>query len=326
MKIIKAISDFNKIKQGCVLTIGNFDGVHLGHQRILRAVRKIAEKRNVESVVMTFEPHPVTILYPEKAPRVLTPLALKIDLLKDYPDDCVIVLQDSKDLLSLSPEDFIDKFLLQTIKPSVIVEGEDFNFGIDRRGNVQTLKDLGAEKGFEVAVVPPEKVKLAMGQSIRVSSTMIRYMLESGHVSDAAMALSRPYRLIGRIVPGKGRGKQLGFPTLNMQRPEQVIPAEGVYAGFVEIADYEQRLLQSQQRIPSVFSIGQARTFADEHPLLIEAHLLVKQVDNMTDKWMAMDFLGRLRSQHKFSTPEALAKQIAKDCETAKKILIDKQQ
>lgn len=326
MKIIKAISDFHKIKQGCVLTIGNFDGVHLGHQRILKAVRKIAEQRNVESVVMTFEPHPVAILHPEKAPRVLTPLALKIDLLKDYADDCVIVLEDSKDLLSLSPEDFIDKLLIQTIKPSLIVEGEDFNFGVDRQGNVQTLKDLGAEKDFEVAVVPPEKVQLAMGQSIRVSSTMIRYMLESGHVSDAAVALSRLYRLMGRIVPGKGRGKQLGFPTLNMQKPEQVIPAEGVYAGFVEISDSEEQLLQEQQRIPSVFSIGQARTFADEYPLLIEAHLLVKQVDNMTDKWMAMDFLGRLRSQHKFSTPEALAKQIAKDCETAKKILTDKQQ
>jgi riboflavin kinase/FMN adenylyltransferase len=155
---------------------------------------------------------------------------------------------------------------------------------------------------------------------------MIRYMLESGHVSDAAVALSRPYRLIGRIIPGKGRGKQLGFPTLNMQKPKQVIPAEGVYAGFVGIADYEEQLLQRQQRIPSVFSIGQARTFTDEHPLLIEAHLLVKQVDNMTDKWMAMDFLGRLRSQHKFSTPEALAKQIAKDCETAKKMLTDRQQ
>jgi riboflavin kinase/FMN adenylyltransferase len=323
MKIIKAISDFHKIRQSCVLTVGNFDGVHLGHQRILKEVRKIAEQRNAESVVMTFEPHPVAILHPEKAPRVLTPLVLKIDLLKDYADDCVIVLEDSKDLLSLSPEDFIDKLLMQTIKPSLIVEGEDFNFGVDRQGNVQTLKDLGAKKDFEVAVVPPEKVQLAMGQSIRISSTMIRYMLESGHVSDAAIALSRPYRLIGRIVPGKGRGKQLGFPTLNMQRPKQVIPAEGVYAGFVEIADYEEQLLQRRQRIPSVFSIGQARTFVDEHPLLIEAHLLVKQVDNMTDKWMAMDFLGRLRSQHKFSTPEALARQIAKDCETAKKILTD---
>jgi riboflavin kinase/FMN adenylyltransferase len=326
MKIIKAISDFNKIKQGCVFTIGNFDGVHFGHQRILKEVRKIAEQRNAESVVMTFEPHPVAILHPEKAPYVLTPLALKIDLLKDYVDGCVIVLEDSKDLLSLSPEDFIDKLLIQTIKPSLIIEGEDFNFGVDRQGNVQTLKDLGAKKGFEVAVVPPEKVRLAMGQSIRVSSTMIRYMLESGHVSDAAVALSRPYRLIGRIIPGKGRGKQLGFPTLNMQKPKQVIPAEGVYAGFVGIADYEEQLLQRQQRIPSVFSIGQARTFTDEHPLLIEAHLLVKQVDNMTDKWMAMDFLGRLRSQHKFSTPEALAKQIAKDCETAKKMLTDRQQ
>jgi riboflavin kinase/FMN adenylyltransferase len=324
MKIISAISDFYKIKKGCVLTIGNFDGVHLGHQHILRAVGRIAGQRNLESVVMTFEPHPVAILNPEKAPGVLTPLSLKINLLKDYADDCLIVLEDSKELLNLSPEDFVEDFLMQTVRPSVVVEGEDFNFGARRQGNVKILKDIGAEKGFEVVVVSTKKAQLKTGQTIRVSSSIIRYMLESGHVSDAAVALSRPYRLMGRMVPGKGRGKQLGFPTLNMQKPEQVIPAEGVYAGFVEIADYEEQLRQEQQKIPSVFSIGQARTFSDEHPLLIEAHLLVKQVDNITDKWMAMDFLGRLRSQHKFSTPEALAKQIAKDCEEAKKMLTDK--
>jgi riboflavin kinase/FMN adenylyltransferase len=151
-------------------------------------------------------------------------------------------------------------------------------------------------------------------------------MLESGHVSEAAVALSRPYRLVERIVAGRGRGTQLGFPTLNMQKPKQIIPAEGVYAGFVEMADSQEQVLEKKDRLPAVFSIGQARTFGDEHPLLIEAHLLTRQVPETPDKWIAMDFVQRLRSQHKFTTPDELAKQIAKDCQTAKEILAVKRQ
>ena len=181
-------------------------------------------------------------------------------------------------------------------------------------------------------VVPPRQIELATGQILRVSSTIIRYMLEGGHVAEAAGALSRPYRLIGPIVSGWGRGRKLGFPTLNLGKPDQVIPAEGVYAGFVETAATEDELLQKQEHIPAVFSIGQARTFGDEHPLLIEAHLLtgakrdesrwgLGNVGDLTGRWMAMDFVEHLRSQHKFNTPEELVAQIAKDCEAAREAL-----
>ena len=146
-------------------------------------------------------------------------------------------------------------------------------------------------------------------------------MLEGGHIAEAALLLSRPYRLIGPIVSGWGRGRKLGFPTLNMSMPKQVIPAEGVYAGFVEMASAEQDLLREHQHIPAVFSIGQARTFGDEHPLLIEAHLLNGKVGDMTGRWMAMDFVQRLRSQHKFGSPEELVEQIARDCQEARTIL-----
>ena len=321
MKVLTARADFARARKGCVLTIGNFDGVHVGHQEILCTARRLAEESGTEMAVMTFDPHPVAVLRPEKAPGVLTPLPLKLHLLKDYADQCIIVLEDNRELLKLSPQDFVDEFLMATIQPSIIVEGDDFNFGADRAGDVNTLSRLGRERGFRVVVVPPKQIELATSQKVRVSSTIIRYMIESGHVGEAAEALSRPYRLIGPVVRGWGRGRKLGFPTLNMQKPKQIIPAEGVYAGLLEIADEEQQLLLEQRHWAAVFSIGQARTFGDQHPLLIEAHLLTGIVGDMTGKWMAMDFLQRLRSQHKFSTPQELVAQIGKDCEAARQVL-----
>ena len=156
---------------------------------------------------------------------------------------------------------------------------------------------------------------------VRVSSTMIRYMLESGHVADAAEALGRPYRLIEEIIPGRGIGKKLGFPTLNMKIPEQVIPSEGVYAGFVRIGKSIKDVLSSEKTFTAVYSIGQARTYGDENPLLIEAHLLEEDVTALAGDFMAMDFIQRIRSQHKFQTPEKLSAQIAKDCERARNVL-----
>ena len=322
MRTLKQRSEFGQVRPGCVLTIGNFDGVHLGHQEIFRTAQRIARERGTEMAVMTFEPHPVAILHPERAPGVLTPLSLKLHLLEEYADHCIIVLEDNRDLLSLSPEAFVDEFLMATIRPSVIVEGDDFHFGAARAGNIETLAQFGREKGFEVAVVPPRQIEMAAtGQTLRVSSTIIRYMLEGGHAAEAAAALSRPYRLMGPIIPGWGRGRKLGFPTLNMSTPKQIIPAEGVYTGFVETAATEQDLLRERKRIPAVFSIGQAQTFGEDHPLLIEAHLLIEGVGDMAGRWMAMDFVQRLRSQHRFGSPGELVAQIARDCQEARAIL-----
>ncbi|MEN6575697.1 MAG: bifunctional riboflavin kinase/FAD synthetase [Phycisphaerales bacterium] len=323
MRTLTQRSEFAQVPEGCVLTIGNFDGVHVGHQEIFRTARWIAHERGAQMVVMTFEPHPVAILHPEDAPGVLTPLSLKLHLLEDYADNCIIVLEDSKDLLNLSPEAFVDEFLMATIRPSVLVEGDDFHFGAGRTGDVRTLAEVGQAQGFEVTVVPSRQIELATGQHLRVSSTIVRYMIEGGHVAEAAAALSRPYRLIGPIVSGWGRGRKLGFPTLNMSKPAQIIPGEGVYVGLVETAATEQALLQEHERVPAVFSIGQARTFGEEHPLLIEAHLLIPSVGDMTGRWMAMDFVQHLRSQHKFASPEELVAQITKDCQQARAILAD---
>ena len=324
MKIRQAVSECKDISKGCVLTIGNFDGVHLGHQEILSFARQKAVQRAAALVAITFEPHPVAILYPEKAPGVLTPLELKKHLLAQYGVDCLIVLRDSTELLNLSPEEFVDNFLVEEIQPSMIVEGEDFNFGASRAGNIETLKKLGVEYGFKVHVVKSKTINLPSGQIVRVSSTMVRYMLESGHVEDACQALGRPYRLTEKIIPGRGVGKKLGFPTLNMKVPRQVIPVEGVYAGFVKIGDSFENVLDCREQIPAAYSIGQARTYGDDFPLLIEAHLLKENVPDATGKYMAMDFIRHIRSQHKFKTPEELSAQIAKDCENAKQVLRDR--
>ena len=321
MRIIDSITELKTISKGSVLTIGNFDGVHLGHHEVLSAAKRIATKNQTTLIAMTFEPHPVAILYPEKAPGVLTPLELKKHLIARYGVDCLIVLKDRAELLNLSPEDFVGRFLIENIRPSAVVEGHDFNFGAKRAGNIDTLQKLGAKHGFDVSVIEPKEIKLSTGQVVRVSSTVIRYMLESGHVADAAAALGRPYRLVGEIIPGRGIGKKLGFPTLNMKMPEQVIPAEGVYAGFVRVGDTIENILSSKGTIAAAYSIGQARTYGDEFPLLIEAHLLKEDTGSMTGKFMAMDFVRRIRSQHKFNTPEQLSAQIAKDCQNAKEVL-----
>ncbi|MCJ7674360.1 MAG: bifunctional riboflavin kinase/FAD synthetase [Sedimentisphaerales bacterium] len=321
MKILRAISDFEKIKKGCVLTIGNFDGVHLGHQEILAAAKRIAQERAAELVAMTFEPHPVAILHPDRAPGMLTPLELKTHLLAECGVDALIVLEDNRWLLNLSPGNFASRFIVDNMQPGVVVEGDDFNFGLHRAGNIDTLRELGSQRGFEVCVIGPKEIKLSTGQTVRVSSTLIRYMLESGHVADAAAALGRPYRLIEKIIPGRGIGKKLGFPTLNMKKPTQVIPAEGVYAGFVKIGQTIENVLASEEKIPAVYSIGQARTYGEEFPLLIEAHLLIENVGDLIGKYMAMDFVERIRSQHKFKTSEELSAQIAKDCQKAKELL-----
>jgi len=323
MRVIDTIAGLEAMKAGSVLTIGNFDGVHLGHQQILTTAREIADKRQTELVVMTFEPHPVAILYPEKTPGTLTPLKYKSHLLAECGVDCLVVIKDCQELLSLSPEDFVDRFLLKSIRPGVVVEGENFNFGAGRTGNVKMLYYLGKEKGFEVCVVECKEARLSIGHSVKISSTIIRNILESGKVADAGIALGRAYRLTGKIVSGHSRGRQLGFPTANMQPPRQIVPAEGVYAGYVVVADGEQGVFENGQRVPAVISVGRSSTYGGENPLLIESHLLVEDVGELVGKWMGVDFVEYLRDQRKFGNDAELSEQIAKDCGKAVGILKD---
>jgi len=324
VKIIETTSglvELAKVGKGCVLTIGNFDGVHLGHKEIINVARKLTDERQSELVLMTFEPHPAAILYPEKAPGVLTPIVLKKHLLAQFGVDCLVVLESSYRILNLSPESFVDEFLLKSVQPDVVVEGEDFNFGYGRSGNVRILKELGQRFNFEIVIVPGKEIKLADEQTARVSSTLIRHLLHKGKVADAVLALGRYYRLSGQTTLGKGKGRKLGFPTANIDPVNQIIPAEGVYAGFVEITDTEEQLCQSKNKLPAAFSIGRAKTFISDHPLLVEAHILGQDPGDLYGKHLAMDFVEFIRHQQKFSSPQQLSAQIAKDCQKAKEIL-----
>jgi len=321
MKVIDNKTDMRHIPEGGVLTIGNFDGVHKGHQKIFSKAKEAAEQKGVALTAMAFEPHPLAVLMPEKAPGNLTPLALKQQLLEYSGIDCFVVLQSKPELLSLKASDFINEFLVQAIKPSLVVEGHDFNFGAGRSGSVETLERIGRDCGFEVVVVEPQHVTLSNGRKVRVSSSIIRQMLGTGKVNDALIALGRPYRLVGRIIPGRGKGRELGFPTLNMEKPNQILPLDGVYAGTVEVGDRMETVCTSVKRMPAAFSIGTTRTYQEDHPLLIEAHLLDINAKKVRGEWMAMDFIEFIRRQRRFETEKKLSEQIAKDCEQIKAIL-----
>ena len=317
MRILTELEHIDRTVKGCCLTIGNFDGVHLGHKKIIASACRTAEKfGNCPVAAMTFDPHPVAILHPEKAPQVLTPLPLKQALLESAGVDYLIIIKDSYELLTLSPEGFVDDFLVKTIAPKAVIEGEDFHFGYGRSGNAQVLARLGKQRGFDVIIVEDEEINLDTG-SAKISSSLIRLMLQSGNAAQAAKALSRPYRLMGNVIKGRGKGTKLGFPTANIEPHNQIIPAEGVYAGFVSVADAIDRLCTLNQKIPAVFSLGRAKTFISDHPLLIEAHFLDGGGENLYDKFLAMDFIDFIRHQQRFETEEKLKEQIKQDCAIA---------
>lgn len=329
MLLIDSIKDLEKIEKGWVLTIGNFDGVHLGHRSILHTGLDAAAESNTPGLaVLTFDPHPAAVLHPEKAPGILTPLPLKKRLLQAEGADCLIVLSDTYKLLNLSPKDFLDDFLVKYIKPKIVVEGPNFNFGYGRSGTIETLQQLAPDRNFQVIEVLFTEIHIGRDRRATVcSSTFIRNALEKGDIASATAALGRYYRLIGPVIKGRGIGTELGFPTANLsveadrgQLP-QIIPAEGVYAGFVQMGKTQHDVCINTDSIPAVFSIGRAKTFISDHPLLVEAHILEPKVEDLSDKWLAMDFVERLRPQQRFKNSEALVEQIEKDCSKAKKIL-----
>ncbi len=322
MQIVENQQQIKQLPKGMVLTIGNFDGVHRGHQAILSTARQTASERNVPLAVMTFDPHPVAVLHPEHAPGVLTPLKMKAMLLESISIDTLIVIKDSLKLLNLSPEDFVDKFLMENLAPSAVVEGPDFNFGYGRSGNVETLRQLGADRNFEVIEVPfVQQTHHAANSVTRCSSSQIRHLLEHQEVRLAGEMLGRPYRLVGRTTPGRGIGRILGFPTANILPESQIIPNEGVYAGYAVVGDCLADVVFGGLRRPAAISIGRAKTFKTDHPLLLEAHLLENKVEDLSGKWLGLDFMQFIRCQQRFETKESLKQQIALDIVRAERML-----
>lgn len=322
MKILSDSELHEPLPKRSVLTIGNFDGVHRGHQAILRTARQTADCLGCSLVAMTFEPHPSAVLHPRQTPGVLTPLPLKAFWMETFQVDILLVIRDTLSLLNRSPKDFVDDFLMKHLAPQVIVEGPNFTFGYGRSGTLQTLRQLGQQRNFDVIEVPFATVHLHQdGQTVPCSSSQARRLLEEGRVAAAAQILSRPYRLVGKTIPGRGIGKTLGFPTANLNPTDQIIPAEGVYAGYVLVADSYEQTCRLPARRPAAFSIGRAKTFVTENPLLLEAHLLEPNVEDLSQKYLAMDFVEWIRNQQRFNSREDLIRQITLDCQKAGQIL-----
>jgi riboflavin kinase/FMN adenylyltransferase len=288
-----------------VLAIGNFDGIHLGHQAILRATVERAHALNAVSTALTFDPSPRKVLRPETAPLRVSTNAQRMEWFNALGLEAVVVLPFTLDLARLSPEEFVEQILLRDLHVKAVLVGENFRFGHKQAGNVKMLSELGAKHGFDVVIVPPVVYRGEV-----VSSTIIRREVAAGDVSHAARLLGRPFVLTGEVVTGTGTGRRFTFPTLNLSPEQELLPARGVYVTRTCL-DGE---MQSHR---SVTNIGVRPTF-NGSSLSVETHLLDAQLA-AAPKRIEVRFWKRLREEKKFIGPEELRAQIATDIARANK-------
>jgi riboflavin kinase/FMN adenylyltransferase len=306
MEIINKETDGKRSFQNPVLTIGNFDGVHLGHQHIFRLVKEKAREIGGESIVYTFEPHPVAVLAPERKPLLITPLEEKLRLIAEQGMDMAILADFSDQFASQAPEDFVKRILYDQIKIRQLYVGHDYTFGKDRRGNIALLKELGRKLGFNVEVV--EAVRVG---GMVVSSTLIRELIQKGELREASRLLGRDYLLSGQVIHGHGRGsRKLGFPTANLKPVGVLIPKPGIYAV---------RAVFAGKRYPAVANLGWNPTFHDQQ-FSVEVHILDFDQD-IYGQSLGVEFVERLRDEAIFRGPEELSAQIRKDIVQAKEVL-----
>ena len=295
------IAGFGISRPRTTLTIGNFDGVHLGHQRILQSVAKWAQQTNSPSTVLTFFPHPARVLRPENAPLLLMTLPQRLDAFHNWGIDAALVLRFDAKLAKVSAEEFARRFLVDTLRAKAVFVGDNFRFGHKQEGDVKHLEEFGRRWGFEVQVVPP-----VVQDGIVVSSTAVRSVVRDGRMDVAAQLLGRRFTLAGEIQTGTGQGRKLVVPTLNLATEQECLPKNGVYATetVVEGKTYH-----------SATNIGVRPTF-DGQRRAIESHL-VDFSETLTSGAMEIRFWKRLRDEQKFSGPEALREQVLRDIRNA---------
>jgi len=288
------------------MSIGNFDGLHLGHRKILETMKSFRHRDGASDetsrlAVVTFEPHPLTVLRPELAPPRLTPPALKETMLREASVDDYVILPPSPSVLNLRAEDFW-AILRDEVKPAHLVEGSTFNFGKDRGGTIARLREWSVGTSVQLHVIDGVSVPLLDLQIVPVSSSIIRWLLANGRVRDAAICLGRPYLLEGPVVEGHHRGRSIGIPTANLRCDDQMIPADGVYAGRCTIdgAIY-----------PAAVSIGKTPTFGDQQRQ-VEAHLIGYEGD-LYGRTLHLELLDWLRDQMRFPGVARLKEQLARD-------------
>lgn len=308
MQVVSQLSDIPQ-REPAVLTVGFFDGVHRGHQRLVSRTGELAGRAGARAVLVTFWPHPLSILRPEEPVRLLTTLEEKLALLDALGGlDIAVVMAFTSELAQLSPEAYLGT-LHDYFAPRAYVEGPDFALGRNRSGNVDWLRHAGEMGGFAVETLDVEMD----GQ--RVSSTFVRARIAAGEVETASRLLGRPYALTGTVIEGDRRGRLLGFPTANLRLdPQKLVPAHGVYAVRVGVPG-DERIVR-----PGVANIGVRPTFGEGNAPLVEVHLLDAEVD-LYGQPVTTQFIARLRDERRFPGLDALKAQIAEDAGRARTLL-----
>jgi riboflavin kinase/FMN adenylyltransferase len=307
-KLINIIDDIKDIKtplKNPVLTIGNFDGVHTGHLTLFDKVKQIAKAINGQSVVITFDPHPVKVMKSGNGPLLITSIKEKLKLISEAGIDVIFCISFNKQFSAISARDFVKEILVERIGVREIVVGYDYAFGRGRLGDIRLLQDMGKEFGFNVHVIEPIHLDKTL-----VSSTYIRDLLLKGDLVEAKRLLGRDYQISGTIIKGAGRGTNLlGIPTANLQTLDELIPKKGVYAVIADMEDGSYY---------GICNIGNNPTFGS-NALSIETHLLDFNKD-ILGKEFTIKFIHRLREEKKFNSKEELADQIRKDITRVRKL------
>ena len=288
------------------VTIGNFDGVHLGHQALIRTARRSVGEDGLVTA-LSFDPHPATVLAPSRRVERLSDFSRRSRWLTEAGADTVVALKPTRDLLDQSPEHFTTQ-LTAEYEPSVIVEGRDFRFGKGREGSIDTLRQLGSMHGFEVVEVDTVEAVLTDHSIVPVSSTMVRWLLRHGRVRDASKLLGRPYSVTGQVMPGEQRGREVGIPTANLNTGDLMLPADGVYIGEAQF--------ESGSAFRAAISVGTKPHFTPASERTCEAHLLDFDGPVGDYHWsMELFFHDWLRDQAAFAALDALIAQIHRDIE-----------
>jgi len=310
MKIFRSLDDVQK-NDNCILTTGTFDGVHLGHQSIIRALHNSMSDQNECVTIVTFEPHPQFVVKspPKNNLRLLTTIEEKISILQNLNVDRIIILPFDDKFAQLSSQEFIEKILVQQIGFKKIIIGHDHAFGKDRQGNIDILEQLSSKYNYSIVALPPFAVN-----GVIISSTKIRHLLSNGDVERAAEYLGRNYRLTGEVVKGEGRGRTLNIPTANLKplSGDKLIPKDGIYAVWARLGN---------QKFKAVLYIGSKPTFS-YHQQAIELHIFDFSGD-LYGKILEIEFKAKIRDDYYFDHVDKLVEQIKIDKERSLKILID---
>ena len=310
MQVFHGIETIQTKFKNPAITIGNFDGVHMGHQALFRKVKQWAEKLDGESIVVTFDPHPLQVLFPEKAPSFITSHRLKLDLIASCGIDATIVIPFNHEFSQMSAREFVEVILVGKIGARAIVVGNDYRFGHSREGDLPFLRRLGEQYGFTVEIVTVIQMN-----DTPVSSTSIRQLIANGNIRDANRLLGRPFEVSGTVIEGRKRGLGLGFPTANIRMPAVASPRTGVYVVEAEV---------DGKRYGGAANLGYNPTFGDVE-LSLETHLFDFNQD-IYGRPITIRFIDRLRDERRFSGPEELRLQIQKDVDTARRILAQLQE